>query len=169
MMNNNHFNKNNKFNRNNNFNENNNNDEALKDGKKLFMGLSLDTDSSLLVPKLCSIIEMLQKDKETSDLRIKELESLVKSQQSQIEWQKSQIELQKSQIETLKLKIKSLESQLKMDSHNSSKPPSSDGFRKTKSLRIKSDKKAGGQKGHKGHALKIVEKPDKVIVYPVIK
>jgi hypothetical protein len=63
-----------------------------------------------------------------------------------------------------------LELQLKQNSTNSSKPPSSDGLAKpaVKSLRVKSGKKPGGQKGHKGHGLKVEQKPDEVIaVEPV--
>ena len=49
-------------------------------------------------------------------------------------------------------RLKALEDKLdkdrKKDSHNSSKPPSSDPFRKTKSLKKKSDKATGDQKGH---------------------
>lgn len=58
-------------------------------------------------------------------------------------------------------KIKQL---ISKDSHNSSKPPSTDlpGKKvKPKNLREKSGKKPGGQKGHKGSRLKRVQKPDK--------
>ncbi len=51
------------------------------------------------------------------------------------------------------------------NSNNSSVPPSKDENRakKNQSLRKKSGKKTGGQFGHKGHTLKMVENPDKVI------
>jgi transposase len=45
-------------------------------------------------------------------------------------------------------------------SSNSSKPPSADMARKNQSLRPKSDKPAGGQKGHPGHTLEMSETPD---------
>lgn len=65
-------------------------------------------------------------------------------------------------------RIKYLEDQISKNSSNSSKPPSSDGFKrqnKTKSMRKKSGKKAGGQKGHKGSTLKMVDIPDDVVHY----
>jgi transposase len=67
-------------------------------------------------------------------------------------------------------RIKTLEGQLAKDSHNSSLPPSSDRFvRPAKSLRQKSGKSPGGQKGHRGHHLRQVQTPDEVLIHPVIE
>jgi len=54
---------------------------------------------------------------------------------------------------------------LNKDSSTSSKPPSTDGFKKAKasSLRKKSGKKPGGQKGHPGHTIEPFQKPTKII------
>ncbi|HKJ37629.1 MAG TPA: IS66 family transposase [Anaerolineales bacterium] len=72
-------------------------------------------------------------------------------------------------VQKLEARIQALEDQLNKDSHNSSKPPSSDGLKKpVKSRkRHKSNKKAGGQIGHIGARLEPVEKPDHVAVHPV--
>jgi transposase len=51
------------------------------------------------------------------------------------------------------------------NSSNSSIAPSQDPHRKTKSLRVKSDRPMGGQKGHKGSRLEQVEIPDEIIEY----
>ncbi len=76
----------------------------------------------------------------------------------------------KKEIEELNNQINSLREQLKKDSHNSSKPPSSDGFKKKiKSLRESSGKKPGGQPGHVGHTLEMVENPDDITVYEIDK
>ena len=58
--------------------------------------------------------------------------------------------------------IRELQRQLNQNSQNSSKPPSSDGFNKPapKSLRQKSGKKQGGQKGHPGAHMSIPHEPD---------
>src|SRR6266568_3979010 len=71
-------------------------------------------------------------------------------------------------ITCLQERVKTLEGQQAKDSHNSSLPPSSDRFvRPPKSLRQKSGKKPGGQKGHRGHHLRQVELPDEVLIHPV--
>jgi transposase len=92
-----------------------------------------------------------------SEERIGELEALVAQQQARIAQQAEQ-------IEQLLARTRELEAQLAKDSHNSSKPPSSDGLaRKTKSLRQPSGKKAGGQLGHRGETLRLVGVPDTVV------
>jgi len=53
------------------------------------------------------------------------------------------------------------------NSKNSSVPPSQDAYRKTKSLRKKSNKKVGGQNGHKGSRLLKIDRPDKVILHDI--
>ena len=61
--------------------------------------------------------------------------------------------------------IKEQRRQLNMDSHNSSKPPSSDGYKKPnkdRSLRTKTGRKPGGQKGHSGANMKVPHEPDEV-------
>ena len=64
----------------------------------------------------------------------------------------------------LAARVQELEGRLAKDSHNSGKPPSSDGLgRKTKSLRRRSGKKPGGQLGHRGETLHLVATPDAVI------
>ena len=51
------------------------------------------------------------------------------------------------------------------NSHTGSVPPSKDENRKTKSLRQKTGRKTGGQKGHKGHTLELSKTPDDVVVH----
>jgi transposase len=63
------------------------------------------------------------------------------------------------------LRIEELERRLAKDSHNSSKPPSSDGFKRQGKKRPTSNKTKGGQAGHPGHALELVEKPDQVMIH----
>jgi transposase len=64
-------------------------------------------------------------------------------------------------------RIAELERQLGLNSGNSGKPPSSDGLKKkpvrVKSLRERSGKKTGGQKGHGGKTLSRTETPDATI------
>jgi transposase len=70
----------------------------------------------------------------------------------------------REQVHALLGRVQELEARVAKDSHNSSKPPSSDGLgRKTKSLRRRSGKKPGGQLGHPGETLRLVATPDTVV------
>src|SRR5215470_10585667 len=72
----------------------------------------------------------------------------------------------REQVQTLAARVQELEGRLAKDSHNSSKPPSSDGLRrKPKSLREKSGKKRGAQPGHPGHQVSLVDAPDTIHTY----
>ena len=78
-------------------------------------------------------------------------------------------------IAALEQRIDALERQAALNSKTSSRPPSSDGLKKppaqkrTQSLRDKSDRKTGGQPGHKGETLRQSATPEHVINhYPEI-
>lgn len=76
----------------------------------------------------------------------------------------------REQVTVLMAQVQELEARLAKDSHNSSKPPTSDGLaRKTRSLRKRSGKKAGGQIGHLGETLRLVATPDVVVEHrPIV-
>jgi transposase len=87
-------------------------------------------------PELCTLIEGLRQ--EIAELRLENV--------------------------ALRQEVADLQRQLSKDSHTSSKPPSSDGLGKKPriagSLRDSSDKKSGGQVGHKGDTLRQTDTPD---------
>ena len=71
----------------------------------------------------------------------------------------------REQVGQLGTRLHELEGRVSKDSHNSSKPPSTDGYaKKTRSLRQKSGKKAGGQEGHAGSRRHFVQMPDEIIM-----
>ena len=69
------------------------------------------------------------------------------------------------QVDTLSARVKELENRLGKNSKNSSKPPSTDPFRKPNSLRQKSTRKPGGQKGHQGCTLTFTDEPKHTVFH----
>jgi transposase len=104
-------------------------------------------------------IEALYKEFQLLNLRVHQLEE-----------ENKKIPLLEAEIRTLKSENAQLRKRLSKyeapkNSNNSSIPPSKDENRpKRKSLREKSGRKPGGQKGHKGTTLQMVDNPDKIEV-----
>ncbi|MGB3297168.1 MAG: IS66 family transposase [Phormidesmis sp.] len=73
-----------------------------------------------------------------------------------------------SRLAEVEARLEKLENQQQKTSRNSSKPPSGDGFgERTKSLRKKSERRSGGQKGHPGSTLEWREQVDEVVTHGV--
>ena len=117
-----------------------------------------------------SVEQLTLQNKQQSDVIFAQSEQL-SMQTRLLEYQGELLKRQSEQIEELLHKIDELTKKGK-DSHNSSKPPSSDGYGKKpapKSLKKSSGKRQGGQPGHKGSGMKIDREPDKVVEhYPSI-
>ncbi|MBI2298006.1 MAG: IS66 family transposase [Armatimonadetes bacterium] len=78
----------------------------------------------------------------------------------------ARIQALEAQVAALQAQVADLTARLGKDSHNSSKPPSSDGLRRPpRSQREPGQRPTGGQKGHPGHTLCQVEQPDSVVVH----
>lgn len=74
----------------------------------------------------------------------------------------------KALVAKLEQRVSELEKRLGLDSSNSSKPPSSDGFKKPPTISLRSSEKFyGGQAGHLGKTLELVANPDEIKVHKV--
>ena len=103
------------------------------------------------------------------DPTVAELVAMVAALQSQMNSMQVAYEKRIAELEAenavLRARVAELEAQLRTNSRNSSKPPSSDGLGKPapKSLRRKSGRPPGGQPGHEGTTLRQVSDPGVVI------
>ncbi len=79
----------------------------------------------------------------------------------------TQIQVLVAEVAALTAKVAELEGRLALNSRNSSKPPSSEGYGKPKpkSLRRPGKNPPGGQKGHEGQTLKRAESPDHIVLH----
>ena len=138
--------------------------ELKQDAEKLCKELKdkAPADLSVLVLSLSTIINMMitmfsgimEQNKASLEQNKKQTATISDMEQT--------ISGLKQTISDLQETIKDLQRQLNMDSHNSSKPPSSDGDKKAnknRSLREKTGRKTGGQKGHKGVNMKLHHEP----------
>ena len=99
-----------------------------------------------------------------SGLSVAEKDALILALFEQVK----QVDRLTATVQALSARVRELEGRLRKDSHNSSKPPSSDGLaKKPKSLRQASGRKPGGQKGHDGSTLERVGVPDVVVQHPL--
>src|SRR5436853_5531365 len=101
-------------------------------------------------------------------MNVEELVKALEAQRAENQTLRDDLAKALESLEQANARIKQLEGQAAKDSHNSSKPPSTNGFkepvRKTASLREKSGKKSGGQPGHAGRTLLMVQQPDQTIL-----
>ena len=83
--------------------------------------------------------------------------------------QQETIQMLTNEVARMAAVIQVLQGRLNKNSSNSSKPPSSDGLKKTNSLRQPSGKKPGAQVGHPGSTLEKTATPDITIKHPLPK
>ena len=72
-----------------------------------------------------------------------------------------------ARVQELTAKVAELEGRLALNSRNSRKPPSADGYGKPKpkSLRTPGKNPRGGPQGHEGHTLQKAESPDHIVLH----
>jgi len=98
---------------------------------------------------------------------VSEIVSLLKNMNEEL---LKQLNIQNQELNSLRLEnqklytqIAELEARLNKNSKNSSKPPSTDNYKKPPNTRQKTGRSTGGQKGHAGKTLLKVQNPDKIV------
>src|SRR5659263_364822 len=111
--------------------------------------------------------ELCDKDDQVRMLQqyIAEREKKVDELMETLSFKDKEIEKLTDEIAALRDQRDKFKAMLSKDSANSSKPPSTDGFRKAKatSLRERSGKKPGGQFGHPGRTIQFYPEPNIII------
>jgi transposase/uncharacterized coiled-coil protein SlyX len=114
------------------------------------------------------LISLPRREYEQMQAMIADQARIIAEQAGMIAQYQTTIAKLEEQMQEASKRIKHLEDRLSKDSHNSSLPPSSDRFsrpRRTRSLRERSGKQAGGQPGHEGQSLPLVQTPDSIQVH----
>ncbi len=136
---------------------------------------------------ISDLYEMIEMDDERVQKLIRRANAVYLQQIQQLKDRNAQLETellkQKRQFHQQARQIKDLSKQLReaqektrrareahlatvmKNSQNSSKPPSTDPHKKTRSLRVQSGRRPGGQIGHPGATLKFVSRPDHLIAH----
>jgi len=104
------------------------------------------------------------------DMQQRTIESLsqdIGRLKSQIARLHEQLRETRSDNHRLRRRNAELEAVITKDSHNSSRPPSSDPpwSKRNRSLRRPSGQRPGGQPGHQGHTLRLTRKPTRVVTH----
>ena len=100
--------------------------------------------------------------------KILELEMVLKEALNMLDQKDAHIETLEKENEELRILLeKTHRKEVPKNSRNSNRPPSTDIQRpkRTKERKKKSNKKPGGQPGHKGHYLEMSDSPDKTLHY----
>jgi regulator of replication initiation timing len=92
-----------------------------------------------------------------------EIREMKSAHQMEIASLKAEIESLRNENTALKDENQKLKAIINKDSSNSSKPPSSDGFKKICNSREKTGRKPGGQKGHPGNVIVLFKNPTNII------
>ena len=125
----------------------------------------------LKIPGVSRLVNIWRSNSQSLLSEIHRLQALLDGMTQKVSLLITQLREKEALLAEKESRIKELERQIKKDSNNSSKPPSSDGYRKPapKSLRTPSGKKPGGQPGHKGDTLLAVATPDARVEIPVTR
>jgi len=97
------------------------------------------------------------------DFLTAEMSVLKKHYEREIDGLKTENQQLKKEVATLKLENEKLRDIINKNSGNSSKPPSSDGFKKIHNSREKTGRHPGGQPGHKGHIPQLYNNPTRTV------
>ena len=96
---------------------------------------------------------------------------LIAQQAQEILCLKTRNQQLENENQQFKEQSREFQNRLALNSHNSHKPPASDGFQKSKSRKKHQprsfSKKAGGQPDHPGRTLQAVEQPDHTLIHQV--